>query len=113
VAVVSVSSRAVAGYFREHRLAVKALAWCSRHNNVMASAGLDRSIQLWKLAGGGGEGGPGPGTSRASGSLSGHSHGVMALAFSEASDALFSLDSRSVCLASILTAYPFSRNVLL
>ena len=104
MAVVSVSSMSVTRYLTHHRLAVKALAWCSRHNNVMASAGLDRAVRLWRLtasegsAGAAGDGGRG-GEALVSGTLSGHTHCVTDLAFAEARDVLFSLDSRSVCLA--------------
>ena len=100
IAVVSVATMSVTRYLTQHRLAVKALAWCSRHNNVMASAGLDRAVRLWRLTAaeaggpaGGGDGGRG-GEALVSGTLTGHASCVVDLAFGEARDVLFSLDSQ-------------------
>jgi WD40 repeat protein len=92
IGVVSVEGRQVLHYFHQHRLSVKALEWCSRQNNLMASAGLDRDIHLWR---------PVPfkhGKPIYTGSLTGHKARVVALAFHEARDVLFSLDSHSVIL---------------
>ncbi len=92
IGVVSIETRQVLHFFHQHRLSVKALEWCSRQNNLMASAGLDRDIHLWR---------PVPfkhGKAIYTGALTGHKGRVLALAFHEARDVLFSLDSHSVIL---------------
>mgnify|MGYP000897072390 CR=1 FL=1 len=92
-AVVSPEQRCIFHFCFHHRLALKALAWCGRQNNLLASAGLDRTINLWR---------PDPmvgGKAQISGSLNGHKTGVADLCFHAARDVLFSLDSQGTILA--------------
>jgi WD40 repeat protein len=92
IGVVSVEGREVLHYFHQHRLSVKALEWCGRQNNMMASAGLDRDIHLWRPVH------VKSGKAIYTGALAGHKARVTGLKFHEARDVLFSLDSHSVIL---------------
>jgi len=92
VCVVSFETRRVFHYYIQHRLSVKALSWCGRQNNMLASAGLDRDIHLWRPVA------IRNGKPILAGTLVGHGAGVTALVFHEKRDVLFSLDSHSITL---------------
>ena len=66
-----------------HSLGVKALCWCEG-SKAVATAGLDRSIQLWE-----------PNPFRSIGQLEGHKKAVVALEYKTKQDILVSLDYRS------------------
>lgn len=92
VCVVNFEGRRVFHYYIQHRLSVKSLAWCGRQNNMLASAGLDRDIHLWRPVA------IRNGKPILAGTLVGHNAGVTALIFHEKRDVLFSLDSHSATL---------------
>ena len=92
VCVVSFEQRRVFHYYIQHRLSVKSLAWCGRQNNMLASAGLDRDIHLWRPVA------IRNGRPILAGTLTGHGAGVTSLVFHEKRDVLFSLDSHCVTL---------------
>ncbi len=92
VGVVSFETQRVFHYYIQHRLSVKSLAWCGRQNNMLASAGLDRDIHLWRPVA------IRHGRPILAGTLAGHGAGVTCLVFHEKRDVLFSLDSHSVTL---------------
>ena len=92
VCVVSFEQRRVFHYYIQHRLSVKSLAWCGRQNNLLASAGLDRDIHLWRPVA------IRNGRPILAGTLTGHGAGVTSLVFHEKRDVLFSLDSHCVTL---------------
>jgi WD40 repeat protein len=92
ICVVSFETRRVFHYYIQHRLSVKALAWCGRQNNLLASAGLDRDIHLWRPVA------IRHGRPTLAGALVGHSAGIASLVFHEKRDVLFSLDNHCVTL---------------
>jgi len=111
VCVVSIENRRVFHYYFQHRLSVKVLAWCGRQNNMLASAGLDREIHLWRPVA------IRDGKPITAGSLTGHGVGVTCMVYHEKRDVLFSLDSHCITLVwdlsskSLLTKInPFTQN---
>eukprot|EP00960_Hanusia_phi_P068908 766963-Hanusia_phi.AAC.4 len=104
IAIASLDTMTLVSPYQRHRSAVKCLEWCGRHNNVLASAGLERSIHLWR-----------PNISTAGkhllcGELLGHNAGIVDLAFHEIRDVLFSLDSSGMIVAwDIASRTPVSR----
>ena len=92
ICVVSFEQRRIFHFYNQHRLSVKTLAWCGRQNNMLASAGLDREIHLWRPVA------IRHGKPTLAGALPGHGAGVVKMVFHEQRDVLLSLDSTCVTL---------------